>query len=316
MTIDLNRLADYLSRHIEGFRGPIKAEKFEGGQSNPTYRLDTAGGTYVLRQKPPGNLLKSAHAVDREFRIQRALAETEVPVARMFHLCEDEGVTGSIFYVMDYVAGRIFWDPALPEMSPADRERVYDEMNRVLAAIHNVDIGAAGLSDYGRPGDYFARQLKRWTGQYRQSETEDMPAMNRLIAWLEETLPVDDGRTSIVHGDYRIDNLLFAPEKLEVMAVFDWELSTLGIPWPISPTRSCNAPWAAIGTSRVSPASILEHWAFQVRANILRPIAGAETSRSPLTGHSTKPFPSFALPRSARGSKSARLKATLPVLMQ
>ena len=224
-------LEAYLTATIDGFAGPVTAKKFTTGQSNPTFLLATESGKYVLRQKPPGNLLKSAHAVDREFRIQRALAATDVPVARMLHLCEDETVIGSVFYVMEFMDGRIFWDPALPDMTADARGRVYDEMNRVLATIHEVDVEAVGLGDYGRPGDYFARQLSRWTGQYRLSETESITEMDQLIAWLEANLPADDGLVGIVHGDYRIDNLLFHPVEPRVIAVFDWELSTLGHPF-------------------------------------------------------------------------------------
>ena len=228
--LDLTALDRYLAVGIGGYRGPLKAKAFSQGQSNPTFLLTTPGARYVLRKKPPGQLLRSAHAVDREFRVQKALAESAVPVPRMRHLCEDPSVLGTAFYVMDYIAGQVFWDPALPELSPDLRGRVYDQMNRVLAAIHNVDISAAGLADFGRPDNYFARQTRRWSEQYRATEAEPIPPMDVLIDWVAANLPEDDGQTSLVHGDYRIDNLIFDPETLTIRAVLDWELSTLGHP--------------------------------------------------------------------------------------
>jgi len=221
----------WMAAHVPGFRGPIAVEKFATGQSNPTYKLTATSGAYVLRRKPPGTLLKSAHAVDREFRVQQALAATDVPVARMYALCEDETVIGTMFYVMDHVAGRTFVDPRLPDLDMEDRSAIFDDMNRVLAAIHSVDLGAIGLADYGPHGDYYARQIDRWTKQYRASETEVIPEMDGLIAWLHDNLPDDDGRVTLVHGDYRIDNLLFAPDRPSCVAVLDWELSTLGHPF-------------------------------------------------------------------------------------
>jgi len=229
--LPLDRLTPWLAAHVPGFEGPVRAEKFSGGQSNPTFRLDTPSGTYVLRRKPPGKLLKSAHAVDREYRVQSALAGTEVPVARMHAFCEDDAVIGAAFYVMDHVAGRVFMDPALPGIAPAQRGAVMDELNRVLAAIHSVDLDATGLSDFGPGGDYYARQIGRWTRQYRASKTQDLPEMDALVAWLEANTPPDDGWRTLVHGDYRIDNLLFAPDGPACVAVLDWELSTLGHPF-------------------------------------------------------------------------------------
>lgn len=229
--LDLNAVAGWMAGHVPGFRGPITARKFEGGQSNPTFRIEAASGAYVLRRKPPGKLLKSAHAVEREFRVQKALAGTAVPVARMHALCEDPGVIGSAFYVMDHVAGRNFDDPRLPEVPKAERAIYFKEMNRVLAAIHSVDLEATGLADYGPRGNYYRRQIDRWTGQYRATETGAIPAMDRLIGWLDAHCPEDDGRATLVHGDYRIDNLLFAPESPEIVAVLDWELSTIGHPF-------------------------------------------------------------------------------------
>ncbi len=223
-------LADYLQAHVPGFRGPLTARKFKGGQSNPTYRLDAASGTYVLRRKPPGKLLASAHAVDREFRVLRALHGGAVPVAEPIHLCVDESVIGSMFYVMSHIEGRVFWDPSLPEIDRDARDGYYQEIVRVLAAIHAIDVNAVGLSDFGKPGNYFARQIARWTEQYRASETEAMAAMDHLIAWLPAHCPADDGRVALVHGDYRLDNLIFHPSEPRVLAVVDWELSTLGHP--------------------------------------------------------------------------------------
>ncbi|MGP6088186.1 phosphotransferase family protein [Antarctobacter jejuensis] len=228
---ELARVATWMSAHVEGFQGPVTAEKFDVGQSNPTYRLQSASGSYVLRRKPPGQLLKSAHAVDREFRVQRALAGSAVPVPRMYALCEDESVLGTMFYVMEHVAGRNLIDPTLPGETRAGRAAIMDEMNRVLATIHDVDIVTAGLNDFGAPGNYYERQLGRWTSQYRASETEAQPDMEALVSWLEGALPVDDGQRTLVHGDYRIDNLLFAVEGPACLAVVDWELSTLGHPY-------------------------------------------------------------------------------------
>lgn len=228
---ELARVAAWMERHVPGFVGPVSAEKFAVGQSNPTFRLTAASGDYVLRRKPPGVLLKSAHAVDREFRVQRALAGTGVPVPRVLALCEEETVIGSMFYVMEHVAGRTLIDPSLPGETPEGRAAVMGEMSRVLAAIHAVDLEAVGLTDFGAPGAYYARQLGRWTKQYRASATEDLPQMEALIDWLEGALPEEDGHRTLVHGDYRIDNLLFAGGGADCLAVLDWELSTLGHPF-------------------------------------------------------------------------------------
>ncbi len=223
-------LATYLENHVEGFRGPLTATKFKGGQSNPTYRIDAASGTYVLRRKPPGALLPSAHAVDREFRVLQALHGGAAPVARPLHLCTDDAVIGSIFYLMDFVDGRIFWDPSLPDQSPAGRHDIYDAIVDAMAALHAIDPAAVGLADYGKPGNYFERQLRRWGEQYRASETRAIPAMDALIAVLPARCPADDGSVSLVHGDFRIDNLMFHPDAPRVLAIVDWELSTLGHP--------------------------------------------------------------------------------------
>ncbi|TVP11890.1 phosphotransferase family protein [Shewanella sp. KCT] len=230
-SLDLDTLQPYLEAHVAGFKGPMQIEKFAGGQSNPTFKLTTASGTYVLRRQPPGKLLKSAHAVDREYRVLKALADTDVPVAKVYHLCEDTSVIGSMFYLMEYCEGRIYWDAALPEVSREERGQLYDEMNRVLAALHSVDIHKVGLSDYGRPGNYFQRQFDRWSSQYRASQTGHIEAMEALMTWLGSNIPQDDGRVSLVHGDYRLDNLMFHPTKPKAVALLDWELSTLGHPF-------------------------------------------------------------------------------------
>lgn len=230
-TLDLDAVAEYLSAHLPGFQGPLTADKFQTGQSNPTFLLKTPARNYVLRRKPPGVLLKSAHAVDREYRVQRALADTDVPVPHMHLLCQDAAVIGSDFYIMDHVVGRNFYCPRMEGEDNATRTAVIDDMNRVLAALHDVDIDAVGLSDYGPPGNYFERQIGRWTKQYRASETEEVPAMNRLIDALRQSMPPDDGQRGLVHGDYRIDNMIYAPDVPECRAVLDWELSTLGHPY-------------------------------------------------------------------------------------
>ncbi|RUX92506.1 phosphotransferase family protein [Mesorhizobium sp. M7D.F.Ca.US.004.01.2.1] len=230
--LDQAALAPYLEANIPGFSGLAAIEKFKSGQSNPTYLVTAASGRYVLRAKPPGQLLKSAHQVDREFRVMGALAGTAVPVPRMLHLSDEASPIGRMFYVMDFLDGRIFWDPALPEAGGnEERAAIYDAMNDTLAALHDVDVEAVGLGDFGRPGNYFERQLARWTSQYRASETGTVADMDRLIAWLETHMPADDGRVSLVHGDYRLDNLIFASDRPQVLAVLDWELSTLGHPF-------------------------------------------------------------------------------------
>lgn len=231
-TLDPTLLGPYLEREIDGFSELQSIEKFKSGQSNPTYLLTAKSDRYVLRAKPSGQLLKSAHQVDREFHVMRALAGTGVPVPRMLHLSGEDSPIGRMFYVMSFVEGRIFWDPALPELpDKEERAAVYDAMNATLAALHGVDINAAGLADYGKPGSYFERQLGRWTSQYRASETEPGAEMETLIAWLDGNRPADDGRLALVHGDYRLDNMMFAPDRPDVIAVLDWELSTLGHPF-------------------------------------------------------------------------------------
>ena len=260
---DSDALAAWLALHVDGFAGPLTLEQFAGGQSNPTFKLITPSRTYVMRAKPgpSAKLLPSAHAVEREYRVMHALAGTDVPVAQMLALCEDESVTGRAFYVMEFVEGRVLWDQSLPGVTPAERGAIYDEMNRVIAALHSVDVAAVGLADYGRPGNYFARQIGRWSKQYLASETEPIEAMTRLIDWLPQHMPEETGaRVSIVHGDYRLDNLIFHPSEPRVLAVLDWELSTLGDPladfayhcmaWHVDPAQFrgiAGLDWAALG---------------------------------------------------------------------
>ncbi len=227
--LPLGQLEGWMRDHIEGFRGPLAAEQFEGGQSNPTYRLRSGACTYVLRRKPLGRLLPSAHAIDREYRVMRALTGTAVPVPKVHALCEEDAVIGSPFYVMEFVDGRIFWDPRLPGLAPVKRRAMFQSMNAVIAALHSINYVAVGLSEFGRPGNYLARQIARWSRQYQASETEPQPAMDRLIEWLPRHLP-PEGEPRIVHGDYRIDNLIFHPTEPRVIGVLDWELSTIGDP--------------------------------------------------------------------------------------
>lgn len=227
--LDEKRLRPWLEREVEGFAGPLAIAKFEGGQSNPTYRLDAGSGRYVLRRKPFGPILPSAHAVEREYRLISALYPTGFPVPRPYALCEDSGVIGAPFYVMDLVEGRTFWDGPLPDQDPEQRRAIYEAMIATLAKLHSLDPGALGLADYGASGNYFERQVRRWTKQYRAAETERIEEVERLIEFLPRSVP-EQTRLSIIHGDYRIDNLIYAPDRPEVAAVLDWELSTLGDP--------------------------------------------------------------------------------------
>ncbi|QYY29548.1 phosphotransferase [Cupriavidus pinatubonensis] len=228
--LDTAILARYLEDHLPGFDGPVHAEKFAGGQSNPTFLLQARSGRYVLRRQPPGELLKSAHAVDREFRVLTALSRTKVPVAHPYHLCVDCDVIGSMFYVMSFEDGRIFWNPSLPELPQQDRAACYDAVLRTMAVLHDIDIEAVGLADFGRHGNYFERQIGVWTKQYRAAETERLDAMETLIDWLPSACPEDAGPPTLVHGDYRMDNVMFERDSYRVKAVLDWELSTLGNP--------------------------------------------------------------------------------------
>ena len=299
---DVAALERYLVDQLPGFAGPLTVEQFKGGQSNPTYRLLTPTAQYVMRSKPGplAKLLPSAHAIEREFRVMSALALTPVPVPTMHVLCEDESVIGRAFYVMQCVNGRVLWDQSLPGMTADGRGAIYDEMNRVIAALHMVDVRAVGLADYGKPGNYFDRQIGRWSKQYQASVTEDIEAMNRLMDWLPRNMPAsarDEDQVSIVHGDYRLDNLMFHADEPRIVAVLDWELSTLGHPladfsyhcmsWHIPPgvfrgiggldlaalgipsevdyvTRYCER------TGRADPADLLADWNFYMAYNLFR----------------------------------------------
>lgn len=226
---DVPRLEAWMHDHVRGFAPPLTVRQFKGGQSNPTYRLESPSGRYVLRRKPPGKLLKSAHAVDREYRVISALFDAGFPVPEPLALCEDEATVGTMFFVMDYVEGRIFWNLELPDAGADETAAIYDDLNNTIARLHNFDYAALGLGDFGRPGNYFARQVSRWSGQYRASETSKIDAMDRLIAWLPEHIPQDES-AAVVHGDFRMDNLVIHPTQPRVIAVLDWELSTIGHP--------------------------------------------------------------------------------------
>lgn len=227
--IDAAALEAYLAHHIKAFSGPLTIERFKGGQSNPTYKLTTPNNSYVLRRKPFGKLLPSAHAIEREHRVTAALAEAGFPVARPLHLCTDESVIGAAFYVMDHADGRVFWEPHAPGLSAADRAALFASLNATIASLHSLKPDALGLADFGKPQGYVARQIKRWSEQYRASETETIPEMDQLIQWLPGVCPADSG-VAIVHGDFRLDNCIIHPEEPRVIAVLDWELSTLGDP--------------------------------------------------------------------------------------
>ncbi|MEZ5650614.1 MAG: phosphotransferase [Burkholderiaceae bacterium] len=291
---DENALTAYLSEHVDGFKGPLTVRQFRGGQSNPTFRLETPGRHYVMRSKPGpvAKLLPSAHAIEREYRLLSALADTDVPTAKVYALCEDESVIGRAFYIMECVDGRILWDQHLPDMTPAQRADIYDEMNRVIATLHQVDVEAVGLGDFGRPGNYFARQIGRWSKQYLASETEPIDAMHQLIAWLPEHIPDSEG-SSIVHGDYRLDNMVFHPTEPRVLAVLDWELATIGHPladfsyncmsWHIAPGKFrgiAGLDHASLGIPseqdyiaaycRRTGREGIEHWDFYIAYNMFR----------------------------------------------
>jgi len=229
LRIDAERLVEYLATHVVGFAGPLTVKQFKGGQSNPTYLLDTPARRYVLRRKPPGKLLPSAHAVDREYRVISALHAQNFPVAQPLAFCADESIAGTPFYVMSFADGRVFWEPQMPGSNPAERAAVYDAMNDAIARLHAFDPAKIGLGDFGRGDNYVARQVERWSKQYRASETEKIDAMERLIEWLPRHIP-PGGPSRLVHGDYRLDNLIIAPDAPKIIAVLDWELSTLGDP--------------------------------------------------------------------------------------
>lgn len=291
---DVAALQRYLREHIDGFTGPLTVEQFKGGQSNPTFRLSTPAARYVMRAKPGpvAKLLPSAHAIEREYRVLAALADTEVPVAKVYCLCDDEQVIGRAFYVMQCVEGRVLWEQSLPGLPNTERGAIYDEMNRVIAALHRLDPAQLGLSDFGRPGNYLARQISRWTKQYQMSQTEKIDAMDRLIEWLPQHTPTDE-ETAIVHGDYRLDNMILAPDRPRVLAVLDWELSTLGHPladfsyhcmaWHIEPGRFrgiAGLDHAALGIPterqyieqycRRTGRDGIAHWDFYLAYNMFR----------------------------------------------
>jgi len=229
--VDLGALSDYMHKHVDGFTGDLQIEQFKGGQSNPTFMLTAGPQRYVLRTKPApaAKLLPSAHAIEREFRVMDALSKAGFPAARQYALCEDEDVIGRAFYIMEFMDGRVLWDQSMSNMSNTERAAHYDEMNRVIAQLHSIDYKAIGLETYGKPGNYFGRQIDRWTRQYKASETEHIPAMEHLIEWLPQHIPAGE-QTTIVHGDYRLDNMIFHPTEPRILAVLDWELSTLGHP--------------------------------------------------------------------------------------
>jgi aminoglycoside phosphotransferase (APT) family kinase protein len=335
---DVAALQWHLQQHLPGFAGPLTVEQFKGGQSNPTYKLITPGSAYVMRSKPGpvAKLLPSAHAVEREFRVMQALAGSEVPVAQMHLLCQDESVIGRAFYVMQFVDGRVLWDQALPSLGKHERSAIYDEMNRVIAALHQVDVTAVGLADYGKPGSYFERQIGRWSKQYLASVTEPIPEMDRLIEWLPVHMPAsarDEGQVSIVHGDFRLDNLVFHKTEPRVLAVLDWELSTLGHPladfsyhcmaWHIPPGtfRGIGGlDHAALGipseaeyvrrycerTGRHRPETLAADWNFYLAYNLFRLASitqgiarrvvdgTAASEQAKATGASTRPLAQMA----------------------
>ena len=226
---DSEPLQKYMLSHVEGFHGPLSVRQFRGGQSNPTYLLESPSGKYVMRRKPPGKLLKSAHAVDREYRVISALYAADFPVPRPYVLCGDEEIVGTMFFIMEFVDGRIFWELDLPDSDPAERKAIYEHANQIIADLHNYNYEQIGLSDFGKPGNYFARQISRWSKQYAASETAEITAMNKLIEWLPGNIP-DDESATVVHGDYRLDNMIIHPTEPRIIAVLDWELSTIGHP--------------------------------------------------------------------------------------
>jgi aminoglycoside phosphotransferase (APT) family kinase protein len=291
---DVERLQAYLRDALPGFSGPLQVRQFQGGQSNPTYLLETPQRRYVMRSKPgpAAKLLPSAHAIEREFRVMRALGVQGIPVPEVQLLCEDESVIGRAFFLMQHVEGRVLWNPALPGLPPAERASVYDEMNRVLAAVHRLNVDAAGLTGFGRAGNYFERQIGRWSKQYRASETEPLAAMNALIDWLPVHIPAGD-ETTIVHGDFRLDNLIFHPTEPRVLAVIDWELSTLGHPladlsylcmtWHIPPGAFRGIAGLDLGALGIPEEEAfvrrycerttrgrIEHWNFYLAYNLFR----------------------------------------------
>lgn len=299
---DIEKLSEWLGQHLPGFSGPLSAELFKGGQSNPTYKLVTPSKTYVMRAKPGpvAKLLPSAHAIEREFAVMSGLGKTDVPVPRMHCLCNDESIIGRAFYIMEFMPGRVLWDQSLPGMTPAERRTIYLEMNRVISALHTVEFAAIGLSDYGKSGNYFERQIGRWSKQYQASITQPIPEMDRLMEWLPQHIPAmarDDRMVSIVHGDFRLDNLMFDLSAPRVIGILDWELSTLGHPladfsyhcmaWHIPPGAFrgiAGLDWAGLGipneeeyialycegTKLAKPEQLLTDWNFYMAYNMFR----------------------------------------------
>ena len=335
---DVSALESHLQQHLPGFAGPLQVEQFKGGQSNPTYKLLTPARSFVMRTKPGpvAKLLPSAHAIEREFRVMRALAGSAVPVPRMHLLCEDETVMGRAFYIMDFISGRVLWDQSLPGLQPAERGALYDEMNRVIAALHQVDVKTVGLADYGKPGNYFDRQIGRWSKQFLASITEPIPEMHQLIDWLPAHIPAsarDQMNVSIVHGDFRLDNLIFEAKVPRAAAVLDWELSTLGHPladfsyhcvaWHIPPGtfRGIGGlDHSALGipseaeyvrrycerTGRPDPQAVMADWNFYLAYNLFRLASitqgiakrvvdgTASSAQARATGASTRPLAEMA----------------------
>jgi aminoglycoside phosphotransferase (APT) family kinase protein len=304
---DETALLAWLTRHVDGFAGPMTVTKFPGGQSNPTYRIHTAARDYVMRAKPgpAAKLLQSAHAVEREYTVMKGLYGSEVPVARMLALCEDEAVIGRVFFIMECVEGRVLWDPALPGMTPAERTAHYREMNRVIAALHKVPVAERGLSGFGKPGNYLERQISRWGKQYQASITQPIPEMDALLAWLPTHIPASgrDDAACVVHGDYRLDNMIFHPSEPRVLAVLDWELSTLGHPladfsyhcmvWHVEPSQQRGLEGldlAALGipalddyiamycdnSGLTTPDVLKQDWSFYMAYNLFRLAAIAQ----------------------------------------
>ena len=298
---DAKKVERYMEEHVEGFRGPLTVGQFAGGQSNPTYRLDAPSGSYVMRRKPPGKLLPSAHAVDREFRVIKALNQTDFPVPRAYVLCEDETVTGTPFYIMSFMPGRVFWDPSMPDVSKSDRSKMFDSMNETLAKLHSYDPVKLGLEDYGRPGNYFARQISRWSKQYVASETETIDSMNKLMEWLPNNIPAGD-ETTIVHGDYAPHNIMFHPTEPRVMAVLDWEISTLGRP---SGDLTYNTHPSRNRAGRTCRASISRRSASRRSMTTSPCIASARDARRWRTSTSTRRTICSAWRPSSRASSAA-----------
>ena len=301
---DVEALAAWLRANAPGFPdGPLEVEQFKGGQSNPTFKLRAGGQQFVLRTKPgpAAKLLPSAHAIDREFRVMQALHGAGFPVPRQIVLCTDESVIGRAFFLMECVEGRVLWEQSLPGMSKEERGAIYDEMNRVIGQLHTIDYAAIGLADYGKPGNYFARQIERWTKQYQASSTETIEAMDRLIEWLPQNIPPGED-TAIVHGDFRLDNIIFHPTEPRILAVLDWELSPWATRWRTFPTTACPGT-SSQASSAASPASTWPNWASRAWRNTCAAIANAPARPSvPRISISISPTTCSAWPASCRGS--------------